>query len=44
MRRLRTAQARKTPAKAGVASGPGKGGGPLQKWLEGLAQYVMWEG
>ncbi|WP_328723564.1 Helicase associated domain protein [Streptomyces sp. NBC_00247] len=37
-------RARQVPAKAVVASGPGKGGGAFQKGLEALAQYVAREG
>ncbi|MFD3782212.1 helicase associated domain-containing protein [Streptomyces sp. NPDC058612] len=37
-------RARKTPAKAVVASGPGAGGGAFQKGVEALAQYVAREG
>ncbi|MFI1286742.1 Helicase associated domain protein [Streptomyces sp. NPDC020858] len=37
-------RARKAPAKAVVASGPGAGGGAFQKGLEALAQYVAREG
>ncbi|MFI1653262.1 Helicase associated domain protein [Streptomyces avidinii] len=37
-------RARKAPAKAVVASGPGAGGGAFQKGLEALVQYVAREG
>ncbi|MFJ9079460.1 helicase associated domain-containing protein, partial [Streptomyces sp. NPDC102278] len=40
----KAAQARKAPAKAAAASGPGAGGGAFQKGLEALAQYVAREG
>ncbi|MEU9421118.1 helicase associated domain-containing protein, partial [Streptomyces sp. NPDC048272] len=37
-------RARKTPAKAAVASGPSTDGGAFQKGLEALAQYIAREG
>ncbi|WP_329438702.1 helicase associated domain-containing protein [Streptomyces sp. NBC_01426] len=40
----KTARAHKAPAKTAVASGPGKGGGALQKGVEALAQYIAREG
>ncbi|MEU9801519.1 Helicase associated domain protein [Streptomyces sp. NPDC051000] len=40
----KAARARKTPAKAAAASGPGTGSGAFQKGLEALAQYIAREG
>ncbi|MGW7193702.1 Helicase associated domain protein, partial [Streptomyces sp. NPDC054838] len=37
-------RARKAPARAAVASGPGTGGGAFQKGLQALTQYIAREG